>query len=277
MKKYKRFGTSLLVAAMAFALVACGDKNGNEENQGSSSGNKTENEQQSETDKKVLRVGLEGTYAPYNYHDVNGELVGYEVDVARAIGEKIGYDVEFVETEWDSMFEALAAGNFDVVMNQVTITPDRLEKYDFSTPYIYSKPILIVASDNEDIKAFEDLAGKRAAEGLTSNFNQIAQDYGAQIVGQDEFSLQMECIISGEADCSITDELTYGYWLTVKGDNTSTKVVAESDDVNSSAILMEKGNDELRGKLDAAIGELLEDGTISELSQKYFSMDISKE
>lgn len=262
--KGKRFTALLLAAVTAFALVGCGEAKAD-----NSSAADTEN------DKNVLKVGMEGTYAPYTYHDDNGELVGYEVDVANAIGEKIGYDVEFVETEWDSMFEALDAGNFDVVMNQVTITDERTEKYDFSTPYIYSKPVLIVAADNTDITSFEDLSGKKAAEGLTSNFNQIAQDYGAEIIGQDKFALAMECVISGEADCAINDELTYAYWKTVKGDTTSTKIVAESDDVNSSAIVTEKGNEELLAKINKAIEELLADGTIAEISDKYFSMDIS--
>ena len=122
---------------------------------------------------KTIKVGMEGTYAPYTYHDEEGELTGFEVDVAKAIGEKIGYDVEFVEIEWDSIFEALEAGTIDVVMNQVTITDEREEKYDFTTPYVYTQPVLIVKSDNEDVKTFEDIKGLRAAEGLTSNYNQL--------------------------------------------------------------------------------------------------------
>lgn len=254
--KVKKLTAVLLALAMATGMMACG-------------GSK-------ESDEKVLRVGMEGTYAPYTYHDEDGNLVGYEVDVANAIADKIGYKVEFVETEWDSMFEALDAGNFDVVMNQVTVTDERKEKYDFSTPYIYTKPVLIVAADNTDINSFEDIAGKKAAEGLTSNFNQIAQDYGAEIVGQDEFALAMECVLSGEADCAINDELTYGYWQTVKGDTTSTKIVAESDDVTCSAVVMKKGNDELLDLINGALDELLADGTIAEISEKYFSTDISK-
>ena len=116
--------------------------------------------------------------------------------MANAIGEKMGYDVQFVETEWDSITAALDAGNFDVVMNQVTITDERKEKFDFSTPYIYSKPVLIVAADNTDINSFEDINGKKAAEGLTSNFSDIARSYGAEIVGQDKFALAMECVLS---------------------------------------------------------------------------------
>lgn len=264
--KSRKLIAILLAAVTAFAAAGCGKTNSDTDKADAAA---------TESGKKVLKVGMEGTYAPYTYHDTDGNLVGYEVDVANAIGDYLGWDVEFVETEWDSMFEALNAGNFDVIMNQVTMTDERQENYDFSTPYIYSKPVLIVKSDNEDIKSFEDIAGKKAAEGLTSNFNQIAKDYGAEIVGQDEFSLAMECVISGEADCAINDELTYAYWQTVKGDTESTKVVAESDDVTSSAIVMKKGNTELKADLDKAIDALLADGTIAKISEKYFSTDIS--
>ena len=227
-------------------------------------------------EEKVLKVGMEGTYAPYTYHDDTGALTGFEVDVADAIGEKIGYRVEFVEGGWDSLFPALDAGTIDVIMNQVTITDARLETYDFSTPYVYTRPVLIVAADNEEITAFEDLAGKKAAEGLTSNYNQIAQSYGAQIVGQDVFALAVELVKGGEADAVVNDELTYAYWQVTTGDFDSTKIAAKSEDATSSAVVIQKGRDELRDAISAAVDELLADGTIAEISQRYFSIDVSQ-
>lgn len=262
--KMKKILTMVLAIVLAVSAIGCGSSD-NGSGSGESAG----------TEEKVLRVGMEGTFAPYTYHDEDGNLTGFEVDVANAIGEKMGYKVEFVETEWDAIFEALKAGNFDVVMNQVTITDERLETYDFSTPYVYSKPVLVVAADNTEITSFEDVAGKKAAEGLTSNFNQIAQDYGAEIVGQDEFALAMECVLSGEADLTINDELTYAYWKTVKND-TASKIVAESDDVAASAVLIEKGNDALLEQINKAIEELLAEGKIAEISEKYFSIDVSQ-
>ena len=224
----------------------------------------------------VLKVGMEGTYAPYTYHDDSGELVGYEVEVAKAIGEKIGYEIEFVEGAWDSLFPALDAGTIDVIMNQVTITEERLASYDFTTPYLYSHPIVIVAADNDDIHSFEDLAGKKCAEGLTSNYNALAQSYGAEIVGQDVFALALELVKGGQADAAVNDELTYGYWQVTTGDYDSTKIVATSDDATSSSVVLQQGRDELRDTISAAIDELLADGTIAEISEKYFNMDISQ-
>ena len=227
-------------------------------------------------EENVLKVGMEGTYAPYTYHDDAGVLTGFEVDVANAIGEKIGYKIEFVEGAWDSLFPALDAGTIDVIMNQVTITEARLETYDFSTPYVYTRPIVIVAADNEDINSFEDLAGKKAAEGLTSNYNALAQSYGAEIVGQDIFALALELVKGGQADAAVNDELTYAYWQVTTGDYDSTKIAAKSEDATSSAVVIQKGRDELRDAISAAIDELLTDGTIAEISQKYFNIDVSQ-
>ena len=227
-------------------------------------------------EENVLKVGMEGTYAPYTYHDDSGVLTGCEVDVANAIGEKIGYKIEFVEGAWDSLFPALDAGTIDVIMNQVTITEARLETYDFSTPYVYTRPIVIVAADNEDINSFEDLAGKKAAEGLTSNYNALAQSYGAEIVGQDIFALALELVKGGQADAAVNDELTYAYWQVTTGDYDSTKIAAKSENATSSAVVIQKGRDELRDAISAAIDELLTDGTIAEISQKYFNIDVSQ-
>lgn len=263
-KEYKRMRkrvmTGILAAALLVGLTGCGSA-----------------KESTSADKKVLKVAMEGTYAPYTYHDEEGKLTGFEVDVANAIGEKTGYEIEFVEGEWDSLFAGLDNQSFDVIMNQVTITDVRKEKYDFSTPYIYTKPVLIVAADNEEVTSFDDVAGKKAAEGLTSNFSDIARNLGAEIVGQDKFALAMELVLSGEADLTINDELTYAYWKQQKGDTESSKIVAASDDVSCSAVVMNKGNEELLKVINDALAEMASDGTLTAISEKYFGMDITKE
>ncbi len=167
----KKVISILLTAVLATGMAACGSNSNTAGNSANNTADNAQNTAETSTEstgsadsaeKPVLTVGMEGTYAPYTYHDENGTLTGFEVDMANAIGEKMGYDVQFVETEWDSITAALDAGNFDVVMNQVTITDERKEKLDFSTPYIYSKPVLIVAADNTDINSFEDINGKKS-------------------------------------------------------------------------------------------------------------------
>ena len=226
---------------------------------------------------KVLRVGTEPTFAPFEFQKEGSKSYdGFDMDLARAIGKQMGYKVEMVSMGFDALIPALNSNNIDVAIAGMTITDERKEKYDFSTPYIYTRPVLIVAADNTDITSFEDVNGKKAAEGLTSNFNEIAKSYGAEIVGQDKFALAMECVLSGEADCAINDELTYAYWKQQKGGDESTKIVAESDDVNASAVMLKKGNDELVEKINTAIDALIADGTVKEISEKYFGLDVSQ-
>ena len=116
----------------------------------------------------VLRIGTEGVYAPFSYHDpATNELTGYDIDVARAVGEKLGRPVEFVETPWDSIFAALEANRFDVVANQVTITPERQAKYDLSEPYAVGEGVIVTRADDDSITSLDDLKGKVAAESAT--------------------------------------------------------------------------------------------------------------
>src|ERR1700754_3838821 len=145
----------LLLAALL--LAACGASDHNSQSANESAG--------------VLRVGTEGVYAPFSYHDANDELVGYDVDVAKAVGEKIGRNVEFVETPWDSMFAALEADRFDVVANEVTINPERKAKYDLSQPYSVGEGVIVTRADDDSIKTLADIKGKVAGENATSNWS----------------------------------------------------------------------------------------------------------
>ena len=115
-----------------------------------------------------LVVALEGAWQPWSYHDESDTLVGYDVEVSRAIAEKLGVEPEYVESDWDSLFAGLDAGRFDIVCNGVEVTDERAKTYDFTTPYGYIHTALAVRKDNEDIKSFEDLKGKTTANSLAS-------------------------------------------------------------------------------------------------------------
>ncbi|MCD7736232.1 MAG: transporter substrate-binding domain-containing protein, partial [Lachnospiraceae bacterium] len=136
----------------------------------------------------VMTVGTEGTYAPFTYYDDNDVLVGYDVEIAQAVAEKLGVEAEFVETSWDGIIAGLDAERFDVVFNQVTITDEREEKYNFSIPYTYAHGALIVAADNDEIQTFEDLADYSVAASLTSDWATMAEEYGAEVVSTTEFT-----------------------------------------------------------------------------------------
>lgn len=224
----------------------------------------------------VLKVGTEGTYAPYSYHAEDGSLTGFDVEVAELVARKLGVKAEFVETKWDAMIAGLDAGRFDIIANQVGISEERLEKYDFSEPYTYIHGALIVHRDNEDITSFGDIAGKKSAQTLTSNWGQTAEEYGAQLVGVDGFEQSIELIASGRADLTINSEVALYDYLKQKPD-APIKKVALSGDPSVVGIPVRKGETSLYEAVNRAVLELKEEGTLTELSLKYFGVDITQE
>lgn len=223
-----------------------------------------------------LRIGTEGTYAPFTFHDESGKLTGFDVDIATEVSKRLGVEPEFVETQWDGMIAGLDAKRFDTVFNEVgTSDPERNAKYLFSTPYITSKAVLIVGQDNADLKSFADLKGKKSAQSLTSNFGKIATENGAELVSVDGFPQAIELLASGRADATVNDNLSF-LDLKKQQPEAPIKVVAEQSDASQSAGLFNKGSEDLVQAVDKALKDMMDDGTYLKISEKYFGEDVSK-
>lgn len=216
----------------------------------------------------VLRVGTEGVYTPFSFKQ-GGKLTGYDVDVMNAIGKKLGVRIQFVEVQWDSMFEALRSGRIDLVANQVTLNPQRQQLYDLSTPYVETTGVVVVADDNTTIKSLKDIRGKRAAQNLTSNWKDVAQENGATIVGVDSMDKALENLRLGNVDVVVNDKLAVNYAIKSLGDQAGVKVVAQTSDVSESVLAARKGTGYMP-QLDSAIRQLKADGTLTSLYDKYF-------
>lgn len=223
----------------------------------------------------VIKIGTEGTYAPFTFHDKDGKLTGFDVEISEEIAKRLGVKAEFIETKWDGMFAGLDAKRFDFVANQVTIRADRLEKYDFSDPYIVSKAVLIVHSDNNDITSFTALNGKKAGQSLTSNLAEIAKSNGAEIVQVDGFNQALDLLVSKRIDATINDSLSFLDYKTQRQD-APIKVVAEMDTKDENGLLFNKGNEELVEAVNKALADMKADGTYLAISQKWFGADVSK-
>jgi His/Glu/Gln/Arg/opine family amino acid ABC transporter permease subunit len=224
----------------------------------------------------VLRVGTEGIYPPYSFHDPaqGGQLAGYDVDVARAVGDKLGVRVEFVETSWDSIFAALEADRFDIVANEVTITPEREAKYDLSEPYSTAEGVIVTRADDTSIASLADLKGKRTAQSPTSNWADVARQAGAQIVSVDGFAQAMAVLNDGRVDAVVNDTLSVQAYLSERPD-APIKVAANTGETSEQAFAARK-NSGLLPELNRALNELRAEGKLSELSQKYLTIDLSK-
>ena len=226
--------------------------------------------------KGELVIALEGNWAPWSFHDDDDTLVGYDVEVGKAIAEKLGVKATFVEGDWDGLLAGVEAGRYDMVINGVDITDSRKETYDFSTPYAYIKTALVVAESNDTIHSFEDLAGKTTANSIGSTYMELAEQYGATCSGVDTLDETIQMVLQGRADATLNANVSFFDYLNQHPD-AAIKIVAESEDANEIAIPMQKGDDtaSLRETVNKAIEDLRAEGTLTELSNKYFGSDIS--
>ncbi len=258
----------LLSALLALALVLCA----------ASAGMAEEGDLLARIQEKgEIVVATEGLWAPWTFHDESDQLVGFDVEVAQQIAEKLGVAARFEECPWDSIFAGLDAKRYDMAANGVEVTDERAEKYDFSTPYGYIRTALIVKGDNADIAGFEDLSGKRTANSIASTYMTLAESYGAEAVGVDTLDQTIDMVLSGRADATLNAEVSFYDYMRVHPD-ANLKVVALTEEASRVSIPLRKGeeNVSLLAAVNQAITELSESGELSRISVKYFGSDISQ-
>ena len=228
--------------------------------------------------KGEIIVAMEGTWAPWTYHDESDQLVGYDVEVAKAVAEKLGVTASFVEGEWDGLLAGLDAGRYDIMVNGVGITAERQEKYNFSTPYAYNKTAVIVRGDYDEIHSMEDLKGKSTANTISSTYATQAEAYGAAVTGVDDLNQTIELLLAGRIDATLNTEVVFEDYKKAHPD-ADIKIAAYSDEVENIAIPVRKDGDSatLLAAINQALAELDADGTLAALSNKYFGKDISRQ
>lgn len=271
-----RIIAAALFTATAVALTGCATGNSGSNGSDGTASASAENSLASVQESGTLTVGTEGTYRPFSFHeDGSGDLTGYDVEVAKAVAEKLGVDVEFEETQWDGIFAGLEADRFDVIANQVSINPERTEKYDFSEPYTISTGVIVVPADDNSITSFDSLEGKTTAQSLTSNWFTMAEEYGATVQAVEGWAQSVALVEQGRVDATINDNLTFLDYKKETG-ATNLKVAAETEETSESAFAFKKGSTSLVDAVNTALAELREDGTLAEISEKYFGEDVSQ-
>ena len=222
--------------------------------------------------------GTEGTWSPWTYHDENDQLVGFDIEVAQKVAEKLGVKATFVEGEWDGLLAGVDGGRYDSMANGVEITEERAQKYDFSDPYCYIRTAIIVKSDDDSINSFEDLNGKTTANSLASTYMELAESYGATVQGIDTLEETIQLLTAGRIDATLNADVSFYDYLNVHPD-ADFKLVAQTEDASHVAIPLRKGDASatLLDAINTAIDDLRADGTLKGLSEKYFGQDISAE
>ncbi len=268
----------LTLAASALLLSACGQSNTTDSTAADTA---TEGSDllQRINNGGTINVGTEGTYPPFTYHDVSGKLTGYDVEVTRAVADKLGVTVEFKETQWDAMLAGLDAKRFDMVANQVSLTtPERQAKYDKATAYSWSGAVALAPTDDDRYSSWEGLKGLRTAQSLSSNYGELAERYGAEIVPVDGMAQAVQLVKQDRADFTMNDNLAVlDYLKNFPDSGLEIKLVAPASEKRGSGLILLKGDDAVVAKLNEAMAALQADGTLTKISEEFFGADISKQ
>jgi cystine transport system substrate-binding protein len=225
----------------------------------------------------TLRIGLEGTFPPFNSKDAKtGELVGFDVDIAKAVAAKLGVKPEFITTEWSGIIAGLQAGKFDVIVNQVGVTDARKQVLDFSPPYTYSGAELIQRKDDTHrFKSLEDLKGHKLGVGLGTNYMDMAKSVpGIDVKTYPGAPEYLRDLAAKRLDAALNDRLMVAYLL--KHSDLPLEPGAMVGTGNPSAIPFKKGNPKFAKAIDDAMTQLEADGTFAKISDKWFGIDVTK-
>jgi polar amino acid transport system substrate-binding protein len=229
----------------------------------------------------VVRIGTEGAYPPFNYTDSDGNLVGFEIDLAAALCEEMNVTCELVAQDWDGIIPALLANRYDAIMASMSITEERMEIVDFSNKY-YQTPARFAVRDGSEITETspQALAGMTiGAQSATIHANFLEDVYSESDIRfyptQDEANLDLA---AGRIDLILADSIVLYEWMETDDGSCCTFI---GDAYNDPAYFgfgvgaaVRQGEDELRERFNAAIAAVIENGTYQEISDKYFPFSV---
>ncbi len=271
MKKFKTVIAAVAAVSMVLGFTACSKK------EEAPAPDKQE-EQKEDVDNKeasgedvTYLVATDTTFPPFEFEDASGEFVGIDMDILKAIAEDQGIKYEVKVLGFNAAVQALEAKQVDGVIAGMSITDERKEKFDFSEPYFDSGVVMGIAADDDTIKSYEDLKGKKVAiktgtEGATFA-ESIQQEYGFETVYFDESSSMYEDVKLGNTVACFEDYPVLGYGIS---QNNGLKIVTEKEQGSSYGFAVNKGiNEELLQKFNDGLANIKENGKYQEILDKY--------
>ena len=265
----KKFTAAMLTMALAGAmLTGCGSTASNTTADDSAA---KDNTAAAATDGGTLRMGTNATFPPYEFVGDDGSVQGIDADIAAAIADKLGMKVEITDMEFDSLIPALQSDTIDVALAGMTVTPERQESVDFSDSYAKGVQVIIVP-EGSDIQTPDDLEGKNIGvqTGTTGDIY-CTDDYVQDHVKQfNNGPLAVAALVNGQIDCVVIDQEPAKNYVAA---NSGLKILDTSYADEDYAIAIKKGNTELLDKVNGALKELGEDGTLQSIVDKYINAD----
>lgn len=262
----KKILMGIMVGAMTFSVLGCTQKSTAE----------------STLDKDTLIIGLDDAFAPMGFRDESGEIVGFDVDLAKELGDRLDKEVTFQPIDWTMKEAELNSGNIDFIWNGYTITEDRKEKVDFSTPYLNNSQVIVTLADS-DIKTKADLAGKKvgaqnessAVAAMEKEAELYASFNGGKAITFEDNNQALMDLEAGRCDAIVADEILVRYYIKLKGEE-KFKVLDENFGEEEYGVGMRKGDTKMLEAFNKALEEMKADGTMKEVSEKWFAEDITE-
>lgn len=243
---------AFLVVSISALLIACGGGGS------SSSGEITK-----------LVVGTDATYAPMEYMDENGEIVGIDIDIVKAVAEELGIEVEFKNIGWEPLFPAVDNGEVDFAVSSITITEEREESFDFTDPYYVANQLILVPEDS-DITSFADLEDKKVSAQINTTGHIVVKELlgetSTNIVAAETMPLAISEMINGNADASVGDNSTVNEYIK-NNPNVEVKTIEDdSFEKEYYGLMVKKGNTEVLELLNEGIQKIKENGKLAEIT-----------
>lgn len=216
-----------------------------------------------------IYIGTDATYPPMEFHDESGEIVGFDIDLGRAIAEELGVEAVFIDTAWDGIFPALDAGKFDIIMSSTSITEERLKSKEMSDPYYVTSQAIAVRKDNETIKGPEDLRGKTVAVQIgTTGDLAVSEMEGVTVKRFDTIDKAYMEVLNRRADAVVNDLSEVAYRMKILPDMKIVGTFREGEE--RYGVTMRKGEVELLAAINEALRKIKESGKYDEIYQKWF-------
>lgn len=279
----KRFVSAALAAVMALSMTACGSSNSAAETTAAdteaaeSQAEETTAEEAKTTDGGTLIVGFDQDFPPMGFVGDDGEYTGFDLELAQEVAKRLGLEYKAQPIAWDSKDMELESGNIDCIWNGFTMT-GREDDYTWTEPYMANQQVFVVANDS-DINSQADLAGKivevqadSSAEAALKEAPELTATFKKLLTTADYNTAFMD-LEQGAVDAIAMDVIVAGYQIQQR--NADFKILDDSLSEEEYGVGFKKGNTELRDKVQSTLEEMAEDGTLQEVSEKWFSKDVT--
>ena len=266
----------VLTASGALSLAGC--SNSSASSTAASASDQPADQLDAIRQRGTLIVALEGAWQPWSYHDESDTLVGYDTEVSRAIAQKLGVEPEYVESDWDSLFAGMDAGRYDLVCNGVEVTEERTKTTTLRFRMAISIPLWPSAKTMKNSRPLRTWRARPLPTASASTYMELAEQYGATVQGIDTLEETIQLLTAGRIDATLNADVSFYDYLNVHPE-ADFKLVAQTEDASHVAIPLRKSPESaaLRQAIDEAIESLRADGTLKEISERYFGQDISSE